>query len=250
MLFAFLIVFILPVLARATMFAVGKGPTSWRDADWSSAGLLPPANDYPGARVIVFSGRTGSWKGAVAVHSWIVYKRSGDRSWTRHDVVGWGTPVRTNGWAPDGRWYGNRPVIVADVTGAEAETVLPKVEAAIAGYPFRQPGEYRIWPGPNSNTFVASVLRSVPELDATLPSNALGRDYRPRPYVGLTDTRTGVEASLWGLLGLKIGWVEGIELNIGGLVAGLDVRHPGVKLPGYGRVGLSPPTAVATQVTN
>ncbi len=65
------------------------------------------------------------------------------------------------------------------------------------------------------------------------------------PYVGRTDSRTGVEASLWGLLGVKLGWIEGVELNFLGLVAGLDLRHPAVKLPGFGRVGVDPGTAIA-----
>ena len=50
---------------------------------------------------------------------------------------------------------------------------------------------------------------------------------------------------LWGLLGVKVGWVEGIEVNFLGLVAGLDLRHPAVKLPGFGRVGIDDGTAVA-----
>jgi hypothetical protein len=70
-----------------------------------------------------------------------------------------------------------------------------------------------------------------------MPPNAIGRDYRPYPYVGLTDSGTGIEASLWGVLGLKIGWVEGIEVNVIGLVAGLDLRHPAIKLPAFGRIG-------------
>ena len=73
---------------------------------------------------------------------------------------------------------------------------------------------------------------------STLPPNAVGRDFRPLPYAGLTDSGTGVEASLWGVLGVKLGWVEGIELNFLGLVAGLDLRHPAVKLPGFGRIGV------------
>ena len=40
------------------------------------------------------------------------------------------------------------------------------------------------------------------------------------PYAGLTDSRTGVEASLWGLLGVKLGWVEGVELNFLGAGGG------------------------------
>jgi hypothetical protein len=88
-------------------------------------------------------------------------------------------------------------------------------------------------------------LRAVPELEATLPPNALGKDFRPYPYLGLTDSGTGIEASLWGLLGVKVGWVEGVELNFFGLVAGLDLRHPALKLPGFGRLGMDDGTAVA-----
>jgi len=102
-----------------------------------------------------------------------------------------------------------------------------------------------MWPGPNSNTFIAAVLRAVPELGAILPSNAIGRDYRPLPYVGFTDSGTGIEASLWGVLGIKLGWIEGVELNVLGLVAGLDLRRPGIKLPGFGTLGLAGRTATA-----
>jgi hypothetical protein len=194
---------------------------------------------------MVFTGTTGSWKGVFAVHSWVVLKRAGADEWTRYDVVGWGNPVRTNGWAPDGRWYGNTPVAIADVSGPAAETLIPRVEQAVANYTYRQAGDYRIWPGPNSNTFTAAVLRAVPELGVSLPSNAVGRDFRPGFYAGRTDSGTGFEVNLWGLADLKLGWVEGIEVNLLGLVAGLDLRHPAIKLPGYGRIGFGVPTAVA-----
>ena len=232
-----LALFLLPVAARAALFAYENGPRSWRDADWSSTGTLPAAAAHPAARVLVMTGQTGGWKGTVAVHSWIVLKRAGARSWTRYDVVGWGNPVRTNGWAPDGRWYGNTPAVLADISGAEATVLIPRIEEAVKSYQFANAGDYRIWPGPNSNTFVATVLRAVPELGVTMPSNAIGRDYRPAPYLGLSDSRTGIEASLWGLLGVKVGWIEGIEVNFLGLVAGFDLRHPALKLPGFGRIG-------------
>jgi hypothetical protein len=131
------------------------------------------------------------------------------------------------------------------VRGSEAAALIPRVKAAIADYSYSNFGDYRIWPGPNSNTFTATVLRAVPQLEATLPSNAVGKDFRAYPYIGLTDSRTGVEASLWGLLGVKLGWVEGIEVNFLGLVAGLDLRHPAVKLPGFGRIGFDDGTAIA-----
>jgi hypothetical protein len=79
-----------------------------------------------------------------------------------------------------------------------------------------------------------------------MPSNAIGRDFRARPYAGLSDSRTGVEASLWGALGVKLGWVEGFEFNVLGLVAGLDIRNPAIKLPGFGRVGFDGSTALAS----
>lgn len=240
-----LILFLLPVAARAALFVFEDRPRSWRDADWSSTGTLPPASASPDARVLFYSSRTGGWKGVVAVHSWIVVKRQNARNWTRYDVVGWGNPIRVNGWAPDGRWYGTPPTLVADVKGAAAEAMIPKIEGAVRDYKFSNDGDYRVWPGPNSNTFVQTVLRAVPELQTTLPANAIGRDYRPDPYVGFTDSGTGVEASLWGLLGVKAGWVEGLEVNMLGLVAGLDIRQPAIKLPGFGRIGLPAFTATA-----
>jgi hypothetical protein len=244
----FLAVFLLPIVVRASAYAFAHGPTSWRDTNWSSIGLLPPASAYPQARVLVMSARAGGLKGVVAVHSWIVIKRTGAHAWARYDVVGWGNPLRTNNWPPDGRWFGTAPTIVADVSGPAADALIPKIEAAVKDYQYDRAGDYRIWPGPNSNTFVATVLRAVPELGAELPPNAVGRDFRPLPYAGLSDSRTGIEANLWGLLGIKIGRVEGIEVNVLGLVAGLDWRHPAVKLPGFGRIGFdaATPTGAAT----
>src|SRR5437764_10814514 len=225
-----LALFLFPLAVHAALYVGRDHPASFYQADWSSTGMLPPATADRDARLLVFTGRTGRWKGIFAVHSWIVFKGENAARWTRYDVVGWGQPVRTNGWVPDGRWFGDTPRVLVDVRGAEAAALIAKVKAAIASYSYSHAGDYRIWPGPNSNTFVATVLRAVPELAVILPANAVGKDFRPYPYVGLSDSRTGVEASLWGLLGVKIGWVEGIEFNFLGLVAGLDIRHPGVKL--------------------
>ncbi|MEI9803882.1 MAG: DUF3750 domain-containing protein [Pseudolabrys sp.] len=102
---------------------------------------------------------------------------------------------------------------IADVSGAEAEKLIPKVEAAVRDYTYNQAGDYRIWPGPNSNSFTAAVLRAVPELRTMLPPNAVGRDFRNGFYGGYTDSRTGIELNLWGVADIKIGWVEGIEVT-------------------------------------
>jgi len=238
-------VFLAPLIARAALYAFNGNPRSWRDADWSSSGLLPQARDFQPARVVVFTGTTGAWKGIFSVHSWIVFKPAGARNWTRYDVVGWGNPLRANGWPADGRWYGNTPTPIADVTGAEAEKIIPKIEQAVRDYRFARAGDYRIWPGPNSNSFVATVLRAVPELGAALPPNAMGRDFRKGFYAGRTDSGTGFELNLNGLAALRVGWVEGVEVNLLGLVAGIDLRYPAVKLPGFGRIGFGSPVGSA-----
>ena len=151
--------------------------------------------------------------------------------------------MRTNGWAPDGRWFGNAPHPVIVIEGEEAERLIPQVRQAVASYPYRTFGDYNAWPGPNSNTFVAHVMRSVPELGAALPPTALGKDWQPwRDIVGLTPSRTGIQISLGGYAGVALGWVEGLEIDFLGLVAGIDVRRPAVKIPGWGRIGMDPIT--------
>lgn len=247
LLFVFVAALLLPIAARAAIFAFEDRPISWRDADWSSVRALPPAAEHPDARVLVLSGRTGDWKGVLATHSWIVFKRANAKEWTRYDVVGWGNPVRLNGWAPDARWYGTPPSVIADLRGEAAEKLIPRIDAAVKEYRWRNAGDYRIWPGPNSNSFVAAVLRNVPEMQAVLPANAVGRDFRPGFYAGLSDSGTGVEVNLWGYAGAKLGWIEGFEINFMSLVIGLDFRSPAIKLPGFGRIGFSPLPLLAPQ---
>ena len=240
-----LIVFLVPILTRAVVYAIGNDPRSWRDADWSSTGMLPAAGDFSPARVVIFTGTAGAWKGVFSVHSWIVFKRANETRWTRFDVVGWGNPVRVNNWPADGRWYGNTPVRLADISGFEAERLIPRIENVVKAYDHAHAGDYRIWPGPNSNSFIATILRALPDLGVMLPPNAVGRDFRDSFYAGPTDSGTGFEINLYGYTGLKVGWVEGIEVNLLGLVAGLDLRHPGLKLPGFGRVGIESPVTTA-----
>lgn len=239
LLLAFLILFVTPLAVGAGLYVAEDRPSSWGRANWSSAGVLPPAASVPEARVLVLAGRTGRWKGMFAVHSWIVVKPAGAARWTRYDVVGWGSPIRKNGWDADSRWFSDTPRIVAEVRGAAAAAAIPKIEAAIRAYAYGKAGDYRAWPGPNSNTFVATVLRAVPELGVAMLPNAIGKDYHDGVVAGRTASRTGIEASLWGLAGFKLGWVEGVEINLLGLVAGVDLRDPALKLPAIGRIALA-----------
>lgn len=233
--------FLVPLTTHALWWLSQEHPRSYAQADWSSAGILPPAARVEDAVVHVLAGRTGRWKGIFAHHSWIVIKPKGASRYTRFDVVGWGRPLRIDGYAADGRWFGDTPVILATLRGATAEAAIPRIRAAVNAYPHADMGSYGVWPGPNSNTFVAYVARAVPELAAGLLPTAIGKDYASWPgVVALTPSRTGVQVSLLGLVGASVGWVEGIEVNLLGLVAGIDVRRPALKVPGWGRIGVSP----------
>jgi hypothetical protein len=237
----FLFLLFAPLAASAARyFFLGDGRGNWQLADRSSAGLLPAAADHPEATIRVFAARTVRWRSIFAVHTWIVVKEKHAATYTRYDYTAWGEPIRTNGFAPDGRWFGALPETIVAVDGERAEALIPKIRDVIENYRFRSYGDYSAWPGPNSNTFVQAALDSVPELRAVLPPTAIGKDF---PYtgkwLGVTASGTGIYASLAGYIGFSIGWVEGVEINFFGAVLGFDIRRPALKLPGLGRFGMA-----------
>lgn len=191
-LLTFVIVFLAPIALSAALYYLRNDIADWRTADRSSTGLLLPASGHPDAVVRVFSARTVSWRGIVASHSWIVVKEAGGRAYQRFDYTAWGMPIWVDRFVPDGRWFGSAPDLVFAADGAEAERMLPRIRAAIAGYRYARIGDYRLWPGPNSNTFIATVMSAVPEMQASLPATAIGKDF---PYdgrwVGPTPSGTG-----------------------------------------------------------
>jgi hypothetical protein len=214
----------------------------WSQARWDSAGLAPDPATTPEALVQVYAARTWGWKGIFGVHSWLALKRPGATGYDRYEVVGWGVrrgapAIRRGMRVVDGYWAGNRPELLLDRRGAEVAALIDRVEAAIAAYPY--PDRYRTWPGPNSNTFIASIARSVPELGLELPPTAVGKDYLNNGSVfGRTPSGTGFQVSLLGLAGVSVGLAEGLELNLLGLTIGVDPQNLALKLPGIGRVGL------------
>ncbi len=238
-LLALLTIFLVPVAVSTALYLL-RERADWRLADRSSAGLLPVPATHPGAVVRIFSARTVSWRGILASHSWIVIKGQDETAYRRFDYTAWGgEPIWIDRFVPDGRWFGNAPEVVFAACGAQAEAMLPRIRQAVAAYRYARPGDYVVWPGPNSNTFVAAVMAAVPEMRASLPPTAVGKDF---PYdgrsVGWTPSGTGVRINLGGYLGLTVGWVEGLEVNLLGGVAGIDLRRPGIKLPAIGRVGI------------
>jgi hypothetical protein len=229
---------VVPITISAAKYLFGDRSGDWQSADRSSAGLLPPPAQHPDALLRVYAARTVRWRGIFAVHSWIVVKEANAPRYTRYDYTAWGEPIRINGFAPDGRWFGGTPETIAAADGEAASRMIPKIRAAVESYEWRSTGDYRAWPGPNSNTFVTAMLAAVPELGAALPPTAIGKDF---PYdgdmFGPTPSATGFRITFRGYLGLTVGWVEGIEINVLGAVLGIDLRRPAVKLPALGRLG-------------
>lgn len=239
MLIAFLVVFVLPLAVSAALWKLRDPGTDWRSRDRGSAGLLADAASHRPAVVRIFAARTVRWRGIFAVHSWIVVKPEGASAYRRYDYTAWGDPVRVDGFVADGRWFGATPEVVFAADGPEAAALVPKIEAAVKAYPFVARGDYRAWPGPNSNTFVAAVIDAVPEIRAVLPPNAVGRDFpHDGRWLAATPSGTGIRLRAGGYAGLTIGWWEGLEINVLGAVAGLDWARPGIKLPGIGRIGV------------
>jgi hypothetical protein len=212
----------------------------WRAASREPIGLAPAPSLFTDAIVQVYGARAVRWRGYFGVHTWIAVKPSNGDAYTVYEVNGWrlprtGTSVTIGDRAPDSRWFGNAPELIAELRGDAAEDAIERIERAVAAYPYRD--RYRVWPGPNSNTFVAFVLRSVPELKADLPPTAIGKDYLGSNLFAVSPSGTGVQISALGLLGILAGIEEGIEINLLGLTFGLDPLDFSVKLPLAGRIG-------------
>jgi len=233
---------------HAVVYSQTPWPDNWSEANWSSSGILPDPHQHTDAMVRVYSARTGRWKGIFAVHSWLVMKRASETRYHRYDVVGWGQPVRHNNYPADGYWYSSKPELQFEISGANAQELIPKIENAIRNYPYNHYGSYKLWPGPNSNSFIAAIMRSVPEWQTTLPPTAIGKDFIGYGnWISPTPSNTGWQLSLMGYAGIGISIVEGLEINILGLVVGIDILNPAIKLPGFGRIGLPrPPTSPTT----
>jgi hypothetical protein len=223
----------------------------WYAGSQDRVGLAPDPATVHEAMVQVYGARTVRWRGAFGIHPWIAVKRSGASEWTTYQMIGWRSRRGGNGVvesstnAPDRRWYGAEPMLLTQHRGPEVDALIDRVEEAVRSYPWSH--SYRLWPGPNSNTFVAWIARQVPELELDLPSTAIGKDYLgPTTLLASAPSGTGWQVSVLGLAGATLARSEGLELNLLGLSVGIDVDDRRLRLPG---VGFWPGTADATNAS-
>jgi hypothetical protein len=210
----------------------------YSQASRESVGLAPDPQAVREAVVQLYAARLVDWRGAFAVHTWVAVKPRDAEHFTTYEVDDDpDIPDEEESFllvqqrAPDQRWFGSRPVLLADIRGEPAERAIAGIQAAVQVYPHRE--LYRSWPGPNSNTFTAYLIRHAPGLRVDLPASAIGKDY-PLTLLGYgaTTTGTGLQFSLGGLLGLSLGREEGLELQLLGLGSGVDFDDLRLKLPG------------------
>lgn len=227
--------------ALAILFLSGCANPDWRTADRSSSGIAPLPKESQEAIAQVYCARAFRWRKYFAVHCWLASKEKNANHYTTFHVIGWRlksarSAVVIEKDIPDRKWYGAEPFLVQGLRGAAAERAIPKIKAAVDSYPYHS--QYRAWPGPNSNTFVSHILRSVPEFGVELPPHAIGKDWlKNSNLIGITESGTGGQLSIFGLLGATVGLAEGIEVNVLGMSFGIDLWRPALKLPFLGRLG-------------
>ena len=219
----------------------------WRTASREPVGIAPDPALAREAIVQAYAARAVGWRGVFGVHTWIAVKPADAPAYTVYEVIGWrlrwgDSALAVHERAPDARWFGAAPELLAEKRGAGVDELIARIDAAARAYPWA--GEYTIWPGPNSNTFTAWVARAVPELALDLPPTAIGKDYSGAKLVTSAPSGRGVQVSLFGLAGLTASPVEGLEVNLLGLAFGLNPFDPSIKLPLLGRLG--PARAIAS----
>jgi hypothetical protein len=217
------------------------GAGDWRTASREAVGLAPDTAAVVEPVVQVYAARAVRWRGYFGVHTWIAVKPRAAKQYTVYEVNGWrlmrgGSSITVSHRSPDSRWFGSRPALLAERRGDGVDELIARIEAAVAIYPYAD--TYHVWPGPNSNTFTASVLRSARGLRVDLPATAIGKDYLGTTFVARTPSGTGYQVNAFGLLGVLVGVEEGAEVNVLGLTVGVDLAPLSLKLPLAGRVGL------------
>ncbi len=159
------------------LLVYGYPSGDWRTASRKPAGIAPKTETTHEAVIHVYTAPTFGWRGLFAVHTWISVKPSNAKQYTVYEVIGWrqhsGLDVlRIEQDEPDRYWYGKKPSLILEKRGQGVDQLIAKIDTAANRYPWKD--TYKIFPGPNSNTFPAWIAKQVPELRLKLPFKAIG----------------------------------------------------------------------------
>lgn len=174
---------IIQVLTIITLFGLFSACSSgdWRTASREPAGIAPKPESTPEAIIHVYSAPAYGWRGYFAVHTWISVKPSKAQHYTVYEVIGWrqmrDLPVlRIEQDEPDRYWYGKKPTLLLEKRGEGVDELIVQIDEAAQRYPWKE--RYKVFPGPNSNTFPAWIGSQVPELELELPMTAIGKGWK------------------------------------------------------------------------
>jgi hypothetical protein len=234
-----MIIFILTILGPLLALVRNQVDfgADYRTASRESVNLAPKPEEINEAVIQVYAARAFSWRGVIASHCWISVKQENAADYTVYQVVGWrqfyNLPVlEIKKDLPDRSWFDQTPKIIFDIRGQKAQDLIAKIDEAAQSYSYKD--NYTIWPGPNSNTFIAYIARQVPDFGLALPANAIGKDYiSNKQFFAVAPSNSGYQFSLFGLLGITIAKKEGIEVNFLGLVYGIKFVPFQIILPGW-----------------
>ena len=168
------------LLTLLLLSLVGCASKDYRTASRESAGIAPNPATNREAVLQIYGAPTWGWRGWFAIHTWVATKPQNADSYTVYEVIGWrqrrGLPaIRIEKDLPDRYWFGERPRLLKDFRGEPAGKLIEAVDRAAKSYPWLD--TYKAFPGPNSNTFTAWIVKQVPELGLNLPFSAIGSGY-------------------------------------------------------------------------
>ena len=172
------------LLPVALLLWASQDDEGWQTASRESAGIAPDPAAFRGAVVQVYGASAYGWRGWFGIHTWIAVKPTAADTYRIYDVVGWrvqhGRPaLRIYADIPDRYWFGSRPALLLDRRGEGVDGLIDAIDEAARRYPWAD--EYRLFPGPNSNTFPAWIALQVPEFGLELPLRAIGSRYANNP---------------------------------------------------------------------
>jgi hypothetical protein len=183
--------FTLGVILLVAISIASLWVTSWAlEPEPFGVALAPDPLDYQDAIIQVYGADVWGFRGNFAIHTWIATKSRGAADYQVYQVIGWRlrrgrSVVSITEGNPARPWYGSPAILLHEIRGAGAEALIGQVHAAALSYPFDR--EYKMWPGPNSNSFTAWIGLEVPGLKLDLPVKAIGQSWMGSEYPALTD---------------------------------------------------------------
>lgn len=164
-----------------------------------------------------------------ATHTFLEYREGVGEPWFRVEIA---TPksgviqskIPTSAAYGRKRW-GERVRILSQSDGSGNANFAQDIREFANAY---DDSVYRSYPGPNSNTFIESMMREVDGIYAVLDHNAIGKE--SGFYAGKTSGGSGLKLQT-PLAGISLGLREGIEISAVGLSAGVTVYPPSVRIP-------------------